>query len=282
MKLVLSWTPSAVPAAPFIFRGHPASQVLAIAAELGYDGVELHLRSPEDVDGVSLLREGNALGLKFPTIGTGLAAGLDGLTFASPDPAVRRRAVGRVKEHIELAAYLGSSVIIGSMSGRVGREEPGRTTLRAAALECVSELCTYAAGRGVTVLLEAINRYECDYLNKVQDVLDVIDERAVPNLQVLADTFHMNIEEVDIAAALASAGERLGHVHLADSNRQAAGHGHLAFAPVLRTLLDMNYQGYLSFEVFPLPTPEAAAADAIRTVKASLRSIAATHGSSGS
>jgi sugar phosphate isomerase/epimerase len=83
----------------------------------------------------------------------------------------------------------------------------------------------------------------------------------------LADTYHMNIEEVDMAASLRRAGARLGHIHLVDSNRQAPGHGHCDLSGLVQTLCDVGYQGHLSFEVVPLPSPQQAAEDSICTVR---------------
>jgi sugar phosphate isomerase/epimerase len=246
---------------------------MALAAELGYNGVELHLRHAEDIDRADVRQLAAHYDLRIPALGTGLAAGLDGLSLTHPDPTIRRQAVERVLGHIDLAAYLNSHVIIGSLSGRVGSDPGQRAILRTAALECLHEICSQASIAGVTVLLEPLNRYECDYLNTVRDVLDVIDELGMPNLRVLADTFHMNIEEVDLATSVRLAGDRLGHVHLADSNRRAAGYGHLDIAQVLRTLQGMDYQGYISFEVFPLPNARQASETAIRTVKQILAQI---------
>lgn len=272
MKLALTATPSEAPSAPILLRGKPAD-VFKLAAELGYDGVELHLRYPKDVDAVTVRRLMNDYGLGVPTLGTGMAAAVDGLTFSNPDPAIRRQAVERVKEHINLAAFLGSAVTIGLLSGRLGSDAAQRPALREAALACLDECCRTAAGVGVTMLVEPLNRYECDYLNKVKDALEVIAQIGAPNLKLLADTFHMNIEEVDIAASLRQAGPNLGHVHLADSNRQAPGHGHLDIQSVLETLQQINYRGYLSFEVLPLPNARRATEDAIRTVKGALHRI---------
>jgi sugar phosphate isomerase/epimerase len=196
-----------------------------------------------------------------------MAAGQDGLTFADPDPEIRRMAVERVKEHIGLAAHLGSAVTIGLLSGRLGSDTQQRHVRRAAALACLEGCCQTAAASGVTLLLEPLNRYECDYLNTVEDALDAIAQIGAPNLKLLADTFHMNIEEVNIAASLRQAGPKLGHVHLVDSNRRAPGHGHLDVRSVLQALRDINYVGYLSFEVLPLPSPRQAAEDAIHNVR---------------
>ena len=274
MKLALSATPTPTQTAPFLLRGASPADAFAAAHRLGCEGVELHLRQASDVDRQEILGLARRYGLEVPTLGTGLAAGIDGLSFASPDAAVRERAIERVRGHIGLAAELGSAVIIGSLSGRLGADLQSRPGLRVASLDCLSRCCAAAAVAGVTVVLEPLNRYECDYLNTVADVLGVIGEIGSPNLRLLADTFHMNIEEADIGASLRLAAAHLGHVHLADSNRRAVGHGHLDVAAVLGTLIEIGYQGYLSFEVFPIPDAQTAASDAVRTVRGLLGSLA--------
>jgi len=130
-------------------------------------------------------------------------------------------------------------------------------------LACLDKCCRSAQAHGVTLLLEPLNRYEADYLNTIEETIDTIEEIGAPNLKVLADTFHMNIEEVDMAAALRRAGPRLGHVHLVDSNRRAPGYGHLDMRSILQALSGMHYAGYLSFEVLPLPESRQAARDGI-------------------
>jgi len=265
VKIALTATPAAPAAAPLLLRG-PVEDAFRLAAELGYDGVELHLRRPEDIDRVAVARLARELRLGIPTLGTGMAAG-EGLTFADPDPEVRRRAVARIKGHIQLAAHLGSGVTIGLVRGRLGQEVAARATAREAFLDCLDECCQAAAGLGVTLFLEAMNRYECDYLLTLDEVCAVIDELGAPNLKLLADTFHMNIEEADMAAAIRRAGKRLGHVHLVDSNRWAPGYGHLDLPGILRALADIGYAGYLSFEALPLPEPGEALRHGLRAVR---------------
>jgi sugar phosphate isomerase/epimerase len=265
--IALTATPAQLRCAPILLRGDLAG-AFRTAAELGCAGLEVHLRYPSDVQAGQLKRWISDYGLAVPTIGTGMAATLDGLTLAHPDPAIRRQALERLRAHVDLAAEIGSAVTVGSVSGRLGPDEAQRSQRRAAALDALAELCRYAHACSVTILLEPLNRYECDYLNTVADVLNVAEEIGAPNLKLLADTFHMNIEETDIAAALAAAGPRLGHVHLADSNRQAPGRGHLDFAPVLASLARSGYRGFLSFEILPVPDPLTAAQQGIRTVQA--------------
>jgi sugar phosphate isomerase/epimerase len=244
-----------------------ANDAFALASKLGYDGVELHIHHPHKINRDEVKKLADTYGLGIPTLGTGMAATQEGLTLSDPDPEIRRRAVIRVKEHITLAAHLNSAVTIGSMNGRLGNDPQKRPIHREAALDCLRECSKAATEAGVTILLEPLNRYECDYLNTLEEGVGVIRQVGTPSLKLLTDTFHMNIEETDITASLRTAGPELGHVHLADSNRQAPGHGHLDVRGVLRVLQEMEYQGYLSFEVLPLPTFRQAAEDAIRTVR---------------
>ena len=264
MKLALTAAPSASPLAPIVLRGDMA-EAFALAAQLGYHGVEIHLRQPGDIDRAAVKRLIKQYSMEVPTLGTGMAAGMDGLTFADPDPAVRQRAIERINEHIALAAELGSAVTIGLIWGRVTTDPARRTERIAFATDCLARCCLNAQLAGVTLLLEAINRYESDYPVTLDQAIEVINTVRAPNLLLLADTYHMNIEEVDMAASLRKARLYLGHIHLCDNNRQAPGHGHMDLRNLVQTLHEVHYQGYLSFEVQPLPTAEQAAIDGIRT-----------------
>lgn len=266
--IAITAAPIEVGPAPVLLRGDLAA-AFRQAAELGCRGVEIHLRRAEDVNPVALKQWMRDYGLKVPTLGTGMAATLDGLTFAHADASVRRQALRRLCGHVDLAAELGSAVTVGSVSGRLGtNDESQRAARRAAALETLAELCQYAEQRGVTVLLEPLNRYECDYLNTLAEACRVIAELGAPNLKLLADTFHMNIEEADIVESLRAASSRLAHVHLADSNRQAPGRGHLDVAQVLAALVEIGFQGFLAFEVMPVP-------DAITAIRAGVEAVRA-------
>lgn len=274
MKIALTATPSVARFAPILCRGR-VEDAFGLAAELGYDGVEIHLRSPDDVEAgaVRALQKKHDLGV--PTLGTGMAAGEDGLTFTDPDATVRQQAVARIRGHIRLAAMLGSAVTIGLIRGKLGADEQ-RGARRAAMLACLEECCDLAAKEGVAMLLEPVNRYEIDDLATLDQAAEVIREVGMPNLRLLADTYHMNIEEVDMAASLRRHAAVLGHVHLVDSNREVPGHGHVDMNAVLQALLDIGFRGYLSFEVLPLPDPRRAATDGIRSVRQILGSLTAS------
>ncbi|MGH8249021.1 MAG: TIM barrel protein, partial [Gammaproteobacteria bacterium] len=128
---------------------------------------------------------------------------------------------------------------------------------------------------GGQVLIEPINRYETNYLNTVGEVLEIIERVGSSSIQVLADTFHMNIEERSLEEALRICGHRLGHVHVADSNRQAPGFGHLNFPRILAVFEEIDYKGYLSAEILAVPDPESAARQTVKYLR-SLRAEAHT------
>jgi sugar phosphate isomerase/epimerase len=229
---------------------------IRLAGALGYDGVELAIRDPSLLDATEVAQLIRSLGLQVAAVGTGQAFLQEGLTLTSEDPSVRSRAIERLEHHLTFAASLGAPVIVGLMYGRLAG---GRSATDARLVSAFEQLLPYAERTGMRLLLEPINRYETDYLNTIDQVLAVIERVHSPALGVLADLFHMNIEEASINVALRRGATRLGHVHVADSNRQAPGRGHLDFAGILSVLTDVGYQGYLSAEILPLPDPESAA-----------------------
>ena len=117
------------------------------------------------------------------------------------------------------------------------------------------------------LLYEPLNRYETNLFNRVADVLDFLKPLRTQNIKILADLFHMNIEETDLAATLRKANGKVGHVHFADSNRQAIGFGHLDIKPIATALKELNYSGYVSAEILPLPDSAAAAKQTIKAFR---------------
>jgi len=244
-------------------RGGWEAGVARLAA-LGFDGVELAIRDTAVVDPGRLEAVVHYANLVVPAIGTGQAFLRDGLSLSSPDAAVRRAATARLMGHVRLAARLDSLVIVGLIRGRA---EGGHAATAARFLEGISPVLDAAASAGVRLVIEPINRYETDFLVTVEETLEVIGASGAPHLGVLADTFHMNIEEVTIEGALVAAGPRLWHVHAADSNRWAPGFGHLDFPAVVGALRRCCYAGFLSAEILPRPDPEEAARQTILALR---------------
>jgi sugar phosphate isomerase/epimerase len=116
-------------------------------------------------------------------------------------------------------------------------------------------------------LYEPLNRYETNLFHRVGETLDFLAPLRTQNVKLLGDLFHMNLEEADLAAAVRQAGAKLGHVHFADSNRQAAGFGHTDFAPIAEALRQISYHGYASAEILPLPDADTAARKTIESFR---------------
>lgn len=233
---------------------------IRMAADLGYEGIELAIRDPAQVDTRALARALRDARVHLPAIGTGQAYLKDGLSLTHDDEGIRARAIERMDSHIRLAGQFGSMVIVGLLRGRIHGDRAATDARLDGALRRILPI---AEREHVAILFEPINRYETDYLGTIDDVLAVIGRHGSPVLGVLADTFHMNIEEVSMDAALRRAGPRLHHVHAADSNRWAPGWGHLDFSSIVRTLREVGYDGYLSAEILPRPDPLSAARQAV-------------------
>jgi sugar phosphate isomerase/epimerase len=124
-----------------------------------------------------------------------------------------------------------------------------------------------ATDLGVTLLYEPLNRYETNLINTLEEGVQFLKGLATQNVKLLADLYHMNIEETNLADALRAAGKYVGHIHFADSNRKAAGLGHTDFVPIVGALREIGYEGYLSAEVFPLPDSESAAKQTIASFR---------------
>ncbi len=242
---------------PVLFAGR-LLEGLNLAAQLGFHKVEVSLRDPEDFVSQEVESQIGRLGLSISAIATGQSCLHDNLCLCSPYAELCDATVERLKAHIELGERLGSAVIIGGVRGRLTGSESEMAQQRQRAIAAMRECTQYAAELGVPLLLEPINRYETNFVCSVEDGLAVLEEVGAPGFKLLLDTFHMNIEEADIPASVRKAGDRLGYVHFADSNRQAPGYGHVDFAAVLDTLDSIGYTGMISAEVLPIPDDQNA------------------------
>jgi sugar phosphate isomerase/epimerase len=260
LSIVVSTQPASFSALAYQGR---LEETIAKVGNLGYDGVELAVRDP----GQLLLEPLNRIllthGLTVPAIGTGQAFGEEGLSWTHEDNGIRRRAVERMLAQVRLADRLKAVVIVGLIRGnsavRTGLER-AQAWFAGALAECA------CSNPNVKLAVEPINRYECDFLNTVESVLRFLDRVKLDNVGLLADTFHMNIEEPSIVAGLVQAKDRLFHVHVADSNRYYPGAGHLDFKEIVGTLDSIGYNGFLSAEILPKPDPDSAAARTIENL----------------
>lgn len=230
---------------------------------MGYDGVELAVRNPDEVSLSSVREALDSSGLVLSAVGTGQAFLSDRLSLSNKDAQVRRNALNRVIRYMEFARVFGAKVIIGLIRGGV-EEESRRQKRHRLLLESLKILSDKAEFMDVNLLIEPINRYETDLIPTLESAAELIEETGCNKMQILTDTFHMNIEEKDMCGTIEKYGHIIGHVHLADSNRMAPGKGHIDFEKILESLQKVNYKGFLSFEILPIPSVEQAAQEALK------------------
>jgi len=242
---------------PFVFHDDLHGSV-ARAAELGFDAVEIFAPEAAAVDRPALAKLLASTGLQVAAVGTGAGWLRQRLSLTSPDPEVRRGAVAFIGEIIRFGAEFAAPAIIGSMQGRWG-EGVDRTTALGWLREGMETLGPLAEGLGVPLIYEPLNRYETNLCNTIAAGVELLESLSTRNVRLLADLFHMNIEEADLPAALLAGGGSIGHLHFVDSNRRPAGCGHLDFASIIAALRAIGYDGCLSAEAFPWPDSEQAA-----------------------
>jgi sugar phosphate isomerase/epimerase len=245
------------------------------AAELGYDAVELFLPGPDAVNRQALRQELDAAGLSVAAVGTGAGMVIHQLSLTAAEEPQREAARQFVAGMIELGGEFGAPAIIGSMQGRWQPQAGKEHTLDLLA-EALQILAAKSRQFGVPLIYEPLNRYETNLCNTQADGVQLLETRQVENVVLLADLFHMNIEEADITAGLTAGGRHVGHVHFVDSNRRPAGCGHLDFGPIAAALQTIGYDGYASAEALPWPNPDAAAVQTIKEFRRLFRSDAAS------
>lgn len=250
---------------PWIFWENLAAGIHR-AAELGFDGVELFTASPDAIDPDQLHSQLQAAGLQLAAVGTGAGKVIQGLTLTDPDPQVRAKAKTFIADMISFGARFGAPAIIGSMQGQVGAGVQREQALEWLA-QGLNELGQHAGNEGVKLIYEPLNRYETNLVNTLQAGASLIDSLDTKQVSLLADLFHMNIEEESLAGSLRNVGAYVGHVHFADSNRRPMGMGHTAMAEVAAVLKSGGYKGFVSAEALPWPDPDGAARQTISAFK---------------
>jgi sugar phosphate isomerase/epimerase len=250
---------------PFVFWDDLAAGVRK-AADLGFDAVEIFPPDPETVAASVVKPLLAAHDLKLAAVGTGAGWVKHKLRLTDPNEAVRRKALAFVRSVVDAAGALGAPAIIGSMQGRWG-DGVEKEQATAWLTDALRDLGEHARRHGVPLIYEPLNRYETNLANDLASGVRLIERAGCDNVTLLADLFHMNIEEADLPAAIRAAGRHVGHVHLADSNRRPAGLGHTAFGPIADALRQVGYAGYVSAEAFAYPDPDAAARHTIEAYR---------------
>lgn len=239
----------------------------------GFDGVEVPLFQPAQFAAADIRRglADNGLECTICSILTG------GMNMISEDAAVRRKTRVHLEECVKAAAEVGAKIIAGPLYSPVGLLTGRRRTSEEWkwAVECYQSLGPVLAEHGVTIAIEPLNRFETYFLNIAADAVALCDEIHHPNVGILFDTFHANIEEKDVAEGYRTVARHLKHVHTCENDRGIPGTGHVDWQGVFQALRDVRYDGWLTIESFGFALGELSAAASIwRDIAPSPESIA--------
>lgn len=222
---------------------------------MGYEAVEPLINDPSCVDQEGIRKILQKYNMKISGLRSGSIYAQNGWRLSSPDCDNRSKAIQRLKDVIVLAGAFQTNVMVGLMQGHL---DDGESLADAEErIEDALRQCSEFAGHyGVTVLYEAVNRFELEYHNTTEQMIRMI-ERINSNIthpvKLLADVYHMHLEDPSIPSALIRSIPYMGHVHFADSNRHAPGEGSIDFVEVVKDLKAMAYDGYATIEVSPIP-----------------------------
>lgn len=246
---------NALPSAFVVYRGFARS--IPKAAALGYQGVELALKRADELQPERLQELLDDNGLTVSCISTGQVYADGGLMLTHENSQKREQTIAILRELIDLAETFGQTVNLGRVRGLIGGRP--RAEVEALFTDVARDLCDYAQPKGVTLILEPVNRYETDFINSVEEGVQLMKRIARPNMLLMPDLFHMNIEDRTIGPELAKHIDFVNYIHFADSNRLAPGQGHLDFQKILNHLFYAHYDGWVSVEILPVPDPDTAA-----------------------
>jgi D-psicose/D-tagatose/L-ribulose 3-epimerase len=229
----------------------------------GFDTVEIPIESPEHIDAKKVRAAADRAGVAIGSVCACMGPGRD---FRGTREE-QRTAMTYCKAMIDQMVDLGCPSLIGpvySVVGRADAEEPDAQKQQwASVVKNLKELGAYAEKKGVRICIEPLNRFETDFLNTVDQALKLLKAVRSPALRIHLDTFHMNIEEKDQAAAILKAGPLLGHFHACGSDRGTPGNDHIDWKPIVQALKKVKYKGDVVIESFTTDVKVIARAAAI-------------------
>lgn len=188
-----------------------------------------------------------------PVRASTICAGFRGCLLDT-DPTQRDLAMQDIRDLLYVAGDIGAVGLIvvpifgGPRIPNLAPLAPPELLERDLLLKMLEDLVRIAEKAGAHILLEPLNRYETHFLRRLEQAAAICDALPHPNLKLMADFFHMSIEEADVPAALRAAGKHIAHVHLADNNRLLPGQGHTDFKSGFAALREIGYTGYMALE----------------------------------
>ena len=241
--------------------GREYDATFAMLKDAGFDGVEIPIFDREVEKYAELGARLEGLGLKRLAVS---ARGGDDNPI-SADPAVRAEAAAATRANLDSAAALGAPLICGPLGAPLGvfSGAPPTAEEKARSADYLREVAPYAQERGVTIVLEYLNRFEMYLTNTAADLAALVREVGHPSVRMMYDTFHAHIEEKDLRAALQECKDMLVHVHLSENDRSTPGAGQVDWQTTFAALKEIDYDGWVVIEAFGDSLPELAGATKI-------------------
>ncbi|MEY3608595.1 MAG: hypothetical protein RLZZ447_1383 [Verrucomicrobiota bacterium] len=229
----------------------------------GFDTVEIPIEDPSHIDPAKVRAAADRAGIAIGTVCACMGPGRDFRGSAREQAA----AMTYCKALIDQAVVLGCPSVIGpvySVVGKADAVEPAQQKREwALVVKNLKKLAAYARAKRITICIEPLNRFETDFLNTCDQGLRLVRAVNSPAVKLHLDTFHMNIEEKDQAAAIRKAGRLLGHFHACGSDRGTPGGDHIAWPAIVKALKGVGYKGDVVIESFTTDVKVIARAAAI-------------------
>ena len=239
--------------------GRKHEKLLRDIRQTGFDGVEIPIfeGKPDDYRRLGDLLD--RIGLERTAVS---AMGDPAMNLISPDATTRRRGIDYMRWAIDCAEALGANTLSGPLHSTLGQFSGNGPTAAELKRSVSSQraIGDHAGKHGVTIGLEALNRFECYLVNTMDDLAAHIDAIGHPNIRAMYDTFHSNIEEADPIGAFTRNRDRIVHVHISENDRGVPGRGNIPWAETFRALRENGYDGWLTIEAFGRALKDLAAA----------------------
>ncbi len=233
-------------------------------AALGYDGVELMLKDPAQLDSQSIRADLNRHGLRLAGICTGHVYGEDQLGLVTPDLKTDPAAFARMQQIIIFAAGLSPQGCLVNIGRSRGPADPHRPEDSLRAYETAFRaLAEFAAGYQVRLILEPVTRAQVNFIHSTSDGLELVRRVNHPHFGLMLDTYHVNLEDEHLLDAFRAAAGVTWLVHFSDDNRNWPGNSGIDFPGVIRVLDETGFAGFVSTEIAPWPDPDTAARSSI-------------------
>lgn len=228
---------------------------------MGYDGVELPIFEMNQANFEKVGAKLRNTGLEC----TAVTVCTDTENPISPDASIRAAGLARIKKAVDMCAAAGATHLCGPIHSAIGSFTGNGPTSDEWnwGKETLSQAADYAKANKVTLVAEYLNRFECYFLTSAADAARFCREVNHTHLKTMYDTFHANIEEKNLAAAMQSAFDQVVHVHISENDRSTPGEGHVDWETTFQMLKNLGYDGWLTVEAFGLSLPALAAATKI-------------------